>query len=73
MEFVLSIYGIIFLLMNGSFVAFLLRFAEKMIDDPEYEEKLFRKTIFNKTSGNSKKNKTRLDSSFRKYRNPNNK
>lgn len=47
MHELLTIGGIAFLVMNGSFTFFLFRFIEKL-EDPAYEEKIFNKTIWRK-------------------------
>lgn len=68
MEFIISWAGIVFLLMNGSFTFFLLRFAERLIEEPGYDDKVFNKSFLSKNIGNSKKNPSRLDSSIGKHR-----
>lgn len=51
----ISIFTLLLLASNGSFVVALLYFVEK-IGDPEYEKKVFSKTIWHDKHGNSKKN-----------------
>ena len=45
----LTFGGLAFLAVNGPFAFFLLRFVERLIDDPAYEEKVFKKTMWNKS------------------------
>lgn len=52
---ILSMAGWLFLLTNGPIVFFLIRFAEK-VGNPEFDEKVFKKTIWRNKNGNSKKN-----------------
>lgn len=48
MEEILTLGGLTFLLVNGPFVFFLFRFIEKL-DNPKYEEKVFKKTMWIKS------------------------
>jgi hypothetical protein len=45
---ILTMGGLTFLIVNGSFTFFLLRFTEKIFD-PVYEEKIFKKSLWNKS------------------------
>lgn len=51
-----TIFTLMVLGMNGSFVAALLWFVEH-VGNPEYDDKVFKKTIWYKDNGNSKKSK----------------
>jgi hypothetical protein len=45
---ILTMGGWAFLIVNGPIVFFLVRFAEKLILDPAYEEKVFKKSLWSK-------------------------
>ena len=41
---IITIGGVFILLTHGPLAFFLMRFAHKVIEDPEYEEKVFNRT-----------------------------
>ena len=51
----ITLGGIAVLLTQGPVTFFLMRFAEKVCNDPEYENKVFNRRNKNKKHGNSKK------------------
>jgi len=45
-EFIISNAGILLLVTQGPIAFLLMRFAEKICNDPEYEKKVFKRSYF---------------------------
>ena len=45
----LTMGGLTFLIVNGPITFFIVRFAVKLINDPEYEDKVFKKSMWKKS------------------------